>query len=105
MIGLTLWNEMATEFHIHAYEKIEKPVVIAVASCWVTRYNGLQLSGISTTHYYLNPNIPETFHIREICSSNSRRGRGEFASSLDLLRLPWAEPGMDIVIDPAATDL
>ncbi|GJZ53253.1 DNA helicase [Tanacetum coccineum] len=66
MIGLTLWNEMATEFHVHAYEKIEKPVVIAVASCWVTRYNGLQLSGISTTHYYLNPNIPETFHIREM---------------------------------------
>ncbi|GKB76555.1 hypothetical protein Tco_0943450 [Tanacetum coccineum] len=44
-------------------------------------------------------------HKLQMRSSNSRRGRGEFASILDLLRLPWAEPGMDIVIDPAATDL
>ncbi|GJS25065.1 DNA helicase [Tanacetum coccineum] len=66
MIGLTLWNEMATNFDIRAYEQMEKPVMIAVASCCVTRYNGLQLSWTSATHYYLNPNIPETYQIREM---------------------------------------
>ncbi|GJT40020.1 DNA helicase [Tanacetum coccineum] len=39
MIGLTLWNEMATEFDIRAYEQMEKPVIIVVTSCCVTRYN------------------------------------------------------------------
>ncbi|GJY61564.1 DNA helicase [Tanacetum coccineum] len=29
--------------------------------------SGLQLSGTSATHYYLNPNIPETYHIKEQC--------------------------------------
>ncbi|GJT60363.1 hypothetical protein Tco_1003896 [Tanacetum coccineum] len=40
MIGVTLWNEMATEFNMRAYESREKPVIIAAASCWVTRYDG-----------------------------------------------------------------
>nr|GEU91413.1 nucleic acid-binding, OB-fold protein [Tanacetum cinerariifolium] len=39
MIGLTLWNEMATNFDVRGYELMQKPVVITVSSCWVTRYN------------------------------------------------------------------
>nr|GEW54048.1 hypothetical protein [Tanacetum cinerariifolium] len=33
---------MATEFDIRAYEQMEKPVIIVVTSCYVTRYNRLQ---------------------------------------------------------------
>ncbi|GJV29924.1 nucleic acid-binding, OB-fold protein [Tanacetum coccineum] len=40
IIGHTLWNEMATDFDLPEYESMEKPVVITVSSCWVTRYNG-----------------------------------------------------------------
>nr|GEX74986.1 hypothetical protein [Tanacetum cinerariifolium] len=32
---------------------MEKLVVIAVSSCWVRRFNGIQLSGTSATHWYL----------------------------------------------------
>ncbi|GJS95957.1 DNA helicase [Tanacetum coccineum] len=65
IIGLALWNEMAMEFDMQTYDSLPKPVVIAVSSCWVSRYNGLQLSATSATHYYLNPNIPETLHIKQ----------------------------------------
>ncbi|GJU52866.1 hypothetical protein Tco_1226580 [Tanacetum coccineum] len=51
--------EMATMFNMHDYESMSKPVVIAASSCWVSRYNGT-----SATHYSLNPNIPETYHIK-----------------------------------------
>ncbi|GKA95849.1 hypothetical protein Tco_0817944 [Tanacetum coccineum] len=63
-VGLTLWNEMEMEFHMRAHEAMAKPVVIAGSSCWVTN-NGLQLSGSSATHYYLHPNIPETYQIQQ----------------------------------------
>ncbi|GJS83511.1 DNA helicase [Tanacetum coccineum] len=47
------------------YEAMEKPIVIAVSSCWV---KAIQRSTFSiSTHYYLNPNIPETYHIKEQC--------------------------------------
>ncbi|GKC73958.1 nucleic acid-binding, OB-fold protein, partial [Tanacetum coccineum] len=52
IIDLALWHEMALEFNVREYENMEKPVVIA-------------LSGTSATHYYLNPKIPETYHIKE----------------------------------------
>ncbi|GKD06753.1 hypothetical protein Tco_1181727, partial [Tanacetum coccineum] len=29
-----MWNEMATEFDVQAYEAMEKPVVIDDSSCW-----------------------------------------------------------------------
>ncbi|GKA49602.1 DNA helicase [Tanacetum coccineum] len=64
IIGLALWNEMETDFDMHTYNSLPKLVVIAVSSCWVSRYNGLQLPGTSTTHYYLNPDIPEMYHIK-----------------------------------------
>ncbi|GKD44352.1 DNA helicase [Tanacetum coccineum] len=58
---------MALNFNLREYEAMEQPVVIAVSSCWVRQFNGIQLSGTSATHYYLNPNIPETYHIKEQC--------------------------------------
>ncbi|GKE20017.1 nucleic acid-binding, OB-fold protein [Tanacetum coccineum] len=90
-IVLTLWHEMATNFNIQEYELMEKPVVIEVSSCWVRRFNdlylqlepyeitllailpltedptyaGIQLSGTSATHYYLDSKIPETYHIKQ----------------------------------------
>ncbi|GJX77591.1 DNA helicase [Tanacetum coccineum] len=65
IIVLTLWNKMAKNFDMRTYESLPKPVVIAVSSCWVSRYNGLQLSGTSATHYYLNSDIPETLYIKQ----------------------------------------
>ncbi|GKD98510.1 nucleic acid-binding, OB-fold protein [Tanacetum coccineum] len=65
IIRLTLWHEMALSFNVREYEEMEKPVIIAVSSCLVKQFNGLQLSGTSATHYYLNPNIPETYHIKQ----------------------------------------
>ncbi|GJV27853.1 DNA helicase [Tanacetum coccineum] len=65
-ISLALWHDMAVNFNLQEYEVLERPVVIAVSSCWVRRFHGLQLFSTSTTHYYLNPNIPETFHIKQV---------------------------------------
>nr|GEX32870.1 DNA helicase [Tanacetum cinerariifolium] len=65
IIQLALWHELALTFNITEYEAMEKPVILAVTSCWVRRFNGLQLSGTSATHYYLNPNIPKTYNIKE----------------------------------------
>nr|GEY47962.1 nucleic acid-binding, OB-fold protein [Tanacetum cinerariifolium] len=91
IIQLALWHEMALTFNITEYEDMEKPVIIAITSCWVRHFNdtlfellhsqycnnikpsvtntitytGLQLSATSATHYYLNPNILETYHIKE----------------------------------------
>ncbi|GJZ85918.1 nucleic acid-binding, OB-fold protein [Tanacetum coccineum] len=90
-IVLTLWHEMATNFNIQEYELMEKPVVIKVSSYRVRRFNdlylqlepyeitllailpliedptyaGIQLSGTSATHYYLDSKIPETYHIKQ----------------------------------------
>ncbi|GJY46764.1 nucleic acid-binding, OB-fold protein, partial [Tanacetum coccineum] len=65
IIRLTLWHEKALTFNVQEYEAMEKPVIIAVSSCLVKQFNGLQLSATSATHYYLNPNIPETYHIKQ----------------------------------------
>ncbi|GJZ46103.1 DNA helicase [Tanacetum coccineum] len=35
IIRLTLWHEMALNFNLREYEAMEKPVVIAVSSCWM----------------------------------------------------------------------
>ncbi|GJZ48476.1 probable aspartyl aminopeptidase [Tanacetum coccineum] len=59
IIGLALWHEMALNFNVQKYQSMQKPVVIAVGSCWVRRFNGIHLSGTSATHWYLNPNIPD----------------------------------------------
>ncbi|GJR43766.1 DNA helicase [Tanacetum coccineum] len=47
-------------FNFAAYNEL--PAKVNVKNTVLT---GLQLSGTSATHYYLNPNIPETYHIKE----------------------------------------
>ncbi|GJX52852.1 nucleic acid-binding, OB-fold protein [Tanacetum coccineum] len=79
IIGLALWNEMATGFDMDYYTSLPQPVVIAVSSCYVSRYNGLQLSATYATHYYLNPDIPETHHIIE--QSKLRKNKKSFPVS------------------------
>nr|GEX68855.1 hypothetical protein [Tanacetum cinerariifolium] len=64
-ISLALWHEMTVNFNVREYEAMEKPVVIAV-SPWLVRHNGLQLSGTSATHYYLSPNIPKNYQIKQL---------------------------------------
>ncbi|GJR52192.1 DNA helicase [Tanacetum coccineum] len=66
-IPFIIWNEVAHEFDVKEYNKMEKPVVIPVSSCWVIRkYGGLQLTATPATHYYLNPNIVEVHHILNV---------------------------------------
>ncbi|GJW62713.1 DNA helicase [Tanacetum coccineum] len=91
IIRLTLWHEMALNFNLREYEAMKKPIVIAVRSCWVKQFNGLQLSGTSATHYYLNPNIPETYHIKEqieFCSEACMNARVPGLFSLVLFEYP-----------------
>nr|GEV73397.1 putative RNA-directed DNA polymerase [Tanacetum cinerariifolium] len=49
IIGLTLWYEMALNFNMQKFEAMERPVVIAVSSCWVRRFNGDGTTTISLT--------------------------------------------------------
>ncbi|GKB29302.1 DNA helicase, partial [Tanacetum coccineum] len=62
-----IWGEMADKFDMDEYEKLQKPVIIAVSSAWANkRYGELQLSATSATHYYLNPKIPEVDYILSV---------------------------------------
>nr|GEX84257.1 hypothetical protein [Tanacetum cinerariifolium] len=62
-----IWGDTAETFDMDEYNKMEKLVIIVVASAWATKkYGGLQLSLTSATHYYLNPNIPEAKDILNI---------------------------------------
>ncbi|GKB81430.1 DNA helicase [Tanacetum coccineum] len=62
-----IWGDMADKFDMDEYEKLQKPVIIAVSSAWANkRYGELQLSATSATHYYLNPNIPEVDYILSV---------------------------------------
>nr|GEX69255.1 hypothetical protein [Tanacetum cinerariifolium] len=51
-IGFTLWDEMALNFNVSEYDSMEKPVIIAVSSCYINRYNGLpqKLLSILSAH-------------------------------------------------------
>ncbi|PWA58989.1 nucleic acid-binding, OB-fold protein [Artemisia annua] len=47
-------------FNKEAIDAMEKPVIIAVSSCRVSRLrNNLQLSATPATYYYIDPEIPE----------------------------------------------
>ncbi|PWA63366.1 replication protein A 70 kDa DNA-binding subunit [Artemisia annua] len=59
-IELTLWDDLANTFKKDEIDALEKPVLIAVSSCRVTRYrNTLQLQSTPATYYYINPKIPQ----------------------------------------------
>nr|GEX45435.1 DNA helicase [Tanacetum cinerariifolium] len=69
-------------FDMAAYAAMPKPVVIALNSTWATRkYGGLQLTATPTTHYYLNPNIPEATYILNVYA--------EFINPMDALEIQW----------------
>ncbi|GKB39653.1 DNA helicase [Tanacetum coccineum] len=70
-ISFTIWDDVASKFGMEAYGLMEKPVVIAASSCWVTsKYGGLQLTATTATHYSLNPNIPEVDNILNMPAFN-----------------------------------
>ncbi|PWA13618.1 Retrotransposon-like protein [Artemisia annua] len=59
-VELTLWGNLAESFNKEAIDAMEKPVIIAVSSCRVSRFrNNLQLSATPATYYYIDPDIPE----------------------------------------------
>ncbi|PWA39723.1 nucleic acid-binding, OB-fold protein [Artemisia annua] len=59
-IELTLWGSLAETFNKEGIDALEKPVIIVVTSCRVSRYQrNLQLSSTPATYYYINPTIPE----------------------------------------------
>ncbi|PWA80119.1 nucleic acid-binding, OB-fold protein [Artemisia annua] len=59
-IELTLWGQLAETFNKEGIDALEKPIIIAVSSCKVSRYhNNLQLSATPATYYYIDPKIPE----------------------------------------------
>ncbi|GJS54468.1 DNA helicase [Tanacetum coccineum] len=59
-----IWGDKAENFDMDEYNQMQKPVIIAIATAWATKkYEGLQLSSTSATHYYLNPNIIEATYI------------------------------------------
>ncbi|PWA84869.1 nucleic acid-binding, OB-fold protein [Artemisia annua] len=59
-LELTLWGHLAETFNKEGIDALEKPVIIAVSSCRVSRYiNNLQLSSTPATYYYIDPDIPE----------------------------------------------
>ncbi|PWA93934.1 nucleic acid-binding, OB-fold protein [Artemisia annua] len=59
-IELTLWDDLAQSFKKEEIDALDKPVIIAVSSCRVSRYrNNLQLESTPATYYYINPRIPE----------------------------------------------
>ena len=58
-IELTLWDDLAERFQKDEIDRLEKPIIIAVTSCRVSKYyNKLQLSSTPATYYYINPRIP-----------------------------------------------
>ncbi|PWA65074.1 DNA helicase PIF1, ATP-dependent [Artemisia annua] len=61
VVLFTLWNDKADGFEEEEYNKMPKPVVLAVSSCYLKTYGGqLQLSATSATSYYFNPPVKET---------------------------------------------
>ncbi|PWA86276.1 hypothetical protein CTI12_AA141740 [Artemisia annua] len=60
-IELTLWDDLADKFEKKEIEGLERPIIIAVTSCRVTKFlkRDLQLTSTAATHYYINPDIPD----------------------------------------------
>ncbi|PWA37121.1 nucleic acid-binding, OB-fold protein [Artemisia annua] len=59
-VELTLWDDLGETFPKEKIDALEKPVIIAVSSCKVTRFrNNLQLASTPATYYYIDPDIPE----------------------------------------------
>ncbi|PWA97533.1 nucleic acid-binding, OB-fold protein [Artemisia annua] len=71
VVVFTLWNEKADAFEEEEYSKMQKPVVLAVSSCYLKAYGGqLQLSATSATCYYFNPPVDETSELLAAYNEN-----------------------------------
>ncbi|GJU21254.1 calmodulin-like protein 3 [Tanacetum coccineum] len=55
---------MARNFNKKESDSTEKTVIIAVSSCRVLTYGGLQLYSSPATYYHLNPDIPDLEEFR-----------------------------------------
>ncbi|GKC29114.1 calmodulin-like protein 3 [Tanacetum coccineum] len=84
VIELALWDDMARNFNKKESDSTEKTVIIAVSSCRVLTYGGLQLYSSPSTYYYLNPDIPdlEEFRTHLELLSNSKEVEKEKAKPL-----------------------
>ncbi|PWA96022.1 nucleic acid-binding, OB-fold protein [Artemisia annua] len=59
-LELTLWGDLAEKFNKERIDALEQPIIIAVSSCRVSRYNNnLQLQSTAATYFYINPRIPQ----------------------------------------------
>ncbi|PWA48395.1 nucleic acid-binding, OB-fold protein [Artemisia annua] len=59
-IELTLRDDLAATFKKDDIDMLERPILIAVSSCRVSRFrNNLQLSSTPASYYYINPRIPQ----------------------------------------------
>ncbi|GJY56907.1 calmodulin-like protein 3 [Tanacetum coccineum] len=85
VIELALWDDMARNFNKKESDSTEKTVIIAVSSCRVLTYGGLQLYSSPSTYYYLNPDIPdlEEFRTHLELLSNSKEVEKEKAKHME----------------------
>ncbi|PWA73037.1 hypothetical protein CTI12_AA263350 [Artemisia annua] len=60
-IELTLWDGLANKLEKKEIEELERPIIIAVSSCRVSKFlkRDLQLSSTLATYYYIKPDIPD----------------------------------------------
>ncbi|GKC29338.1 DNA helicase [Tanacetum coccineum] len=59
----TMWDDMAKQFNKEDIKKLPRPIIIAVSSFRVNKYKDIQLAATPTTHYYINPRVPEAEYI------------------------------------------
>ncbi|KAI3689971.1 hypothetical protein L2E82_47943 [Cichorium intybus] len=61
MIEATFWDEAAKSFDKEAVQALPDPVIVAITSMKVTKYQGnMQLTATPASYIYINPDIPET---------------------------------------------
>ncbi|GJU29776.1 nucleic acid-binding, OB-fold protein [Tanacetum coccineum] len=65
IVEFTMWDDLATQFQKKMIEQLKPPVIIAVTSCKVSRFNDFQLAATLVTHYYINHVIPEADQTRD----------------------------------------
>ncbi|PWA70344.1 Retrotransposon-like protein [Artemisia annua] len=72
VVIFTMWNEKADNFEEDEYMKMQKPVVLAVSSCYLKTYGGqIQLSATSATSYYFNAPVEETTELLAAYNQNN----------------------------------
>ncbi|GJX91652.1 DNA helicase [Tanacetum coccineum] len=65
-ISLTLWHDMAVNFNLQEYKALERPVVIAVSSCWDCNCPVHLLLTTTSTRTYQRPSISDKYIFPQI---------------------------------------